>query len=523
MAGSQLKCLDDNHVNVKINDRKAEFYYCEDQRLALERLLTDGAADFNKLLNKQSVKEFISSKEAKKISKNWHKYEFEKKDTPKGKKEESEGSLTYWPAQSDTPIPELDLGWTDYVAYRGITRATVHMHPPKNDGPFIKEIVRGIIQQAWRMIALVMDDFTDRNIFEDLIDACYRRRLPVYIILDEGNLKYFLEMCRKMELNDLMIRHLRVRSIPGTGLYLTTGKVKGSLNQKFMIVDGEKVLSGSYSFTWSCSRLDRSTLTVFTGQILETFDTEFRELYGNSDKVNLHDQLNIKPGFQTKVTSDASSLIPFRSNELKRKFNNPMYLLVSEGIRRSSSDNNLAPADQGKVPESSLKIRGRRGSMKDSRKEDNSKGNQAVQEWLIKYDVRGLDEPEPLVDLIPMGEMPNHNKRFSGSFKFPLIGRNISKKLKAAPSADGDSHGSVGLGEGSSATRDPEDGAFRKSAKGKKKKSLDKSGKQPEEAGDRGEAGNPPDVNAGKGSNSFLERQISTTTTKSKKEKCVLS
>ncbi|GCB76571.1 hypothetical protein scyTo_0019161 [Scyliorhinus torazame] len=91
-----------------------------------------------------------------------------------------------------------------------------------------------------------MDEFTDQNIFEDLTEACYRRRIPVYIILDEGNLKYFLEMCKKMELSELMVRYLRVRSIAGIGLYFEPGYIKGDLNQKFMIVDGDKVLSGSY-------------------------------------------------------------------------------------------------------------------------------------------------------------------------------------------------------------------------------------------------------------------------------------
>uniref|UniRef100_UPI00398ED7C6 protein FAM83F-like n=1 Tax=Pristiophorus japonicus TaxID=55135 RepID=UPI00398ED7C6 len=247
MAGSQLLCLEDNHINVKINEKNAEFFYCEHQRFALEGLLTSGPADFNKILKERSVKEFISSKEAKKIAKNWQKYGVERSDSPKGKEAESGGSLTYWPEKSDTPIPELDLGWTEYVAYRGITRATIHTQPPKNNDPFIKEVVRKMIQEARKMIALVMDDFTDRNIFEDLVEASYRWSLPVYIVLDQSNLKNFLEMCRRQQLNDLMIRYLRVRSTAGTGFYLTKGYVRGSLNQKFMIVDGDKVLSGSYS------------------------------------------------------------------------------------------------------------------------------------------------------------------------------------------------------------------------------------------------------------------------------------
>ncbi|XP_067876167.1 protein FAM83F-like [Heterodontus francisci] len=512
MAGSQLECLEDNHINVKINDKNAGFYYCEDQRLALEKLLKTGETDFYKLLKEKQVKEFISSKELEKISKNYDKYQVEGKNTSKGKKVEGESHSTYWPEQSDIPIPELDLGWTEHVVYRGITRATVHMHPPKNNDPFIKEIVRKVIQEARKVIGMVMDEFTDRNIFEDLIEACSRRKLPVYIVLNEGNLKYFLEMCRKMELNDLMIRYLRVRSITGPGLYLESGYVKGALNQKFMIVDGDKVLCGSYSFTWSCARLHRSTLTVYTGQILENFDTEFRELYANSDMVNLHEHLNIKPGLVAPMTWVASSLIPPRSDDLKRKFNNPKYLLVSEGMRRAISENQLLPPNEDKVEESSVKFRERKGTMKDSKKEDHSKGNQAVQEWLLKNDVRGLEEPEPLEDLVPISEMPRINNRKNSRVKKLSFSWSASKKVKVPQSPDGDSRVSLR----SSVTVETKDAASKKNVKAKLKDSA-KSGKQPTEAE------NSTDMNTGKDSTAVLEQKISTTLSKSKKEKCVLS
>lgn len=51
-----------------------------------------------------------------------------------------------------------------------------------------------------------MDEFTDRDIFRDIVDAAYRRRIPVYIILDEERSKLFLEMCKGMELSDFHIR-----------------------------------------------------------------------------------------------------------------------------------------------------------------------------------------------------------------------------------------------------------------------------------------------------------------------------
>lgn len=58
----------------------------------------------------------------------------------------------------------------------------------------------------FQIIAVVMDVFTDRDIFRDIVDAAYKRWIPVYIILDEEGVKLFLEMCRCLDLSDLQIR-----------------------------------------------------------------------------------------------------------------------------------------------------------------------------------------------------------------------------------------------------------------------------------------------------------------------------
>lgn len=51
-----------------------------------------------------------------------------------------------------------------------------------------------------------MDVFTDQDIFRDIVNAAYKRWIPVYIILDGDGVKLFLEMCRCLDLNDLQIR-----------------------------------------------------------------------------------------------------------------------------------------------------------------------------------------------------------------------------------------------------------------------------------------------------------------------------
>ena len=43
-----------------------------------------------------------------------------------------------------------------------------------------------------------------------------------------------------------VFQNMRVRTVEGTGLALSFGKLPGSLCSKYMLVDGEKVMFGSY-------------------------------------------------------------------------------------------------------------------------------------------------------------------------------------------------------------------------------------------------------------------------------------
>lgn len=59
-----------------------------------------------------------------------------------------------------------------------------------------------------QVIAVVMDVFTDVDIFRDLLDAGYKRRVPVYIIIDMAAVPCFLSMCARA---DMHRGHLKVR------------------------------------------------------------------------------------------------------------------------------------------------------------------------------------------------------------------------------------------------------------------------------------------------------------------------
>lgn len=57
-----------------------------------------------------------------------------------------------------------------------------------------------------QVISIVMDMFTDVDIFKEVVDASIRG-VPVYIVLDEFHLKSFLTMA---ESQDVKIQQLRV-------------------------------------------------------------------------------------------------------------------------------------------------------------------------------------------------------------------------------------------------------------------------------------------------------------------------
>ncbi|XP_040133661.2 protein FAM83F isoform X1 [Ictidomys tridecemlineatus] len=335
MADSQLSCLDEAHVNPKVTEAQAAFYYCERRRAALEALLGRGEQAYRERLKKERLRDFLSSQERQALCTAWSPYEDAAAAAPavRGKSKSKANvpakvpaepceSLAYWPDRSDTEVPPLDLGWTDAGFYRGMSRVTLFTHPPKEEkAPHLKQVVRQMIQQAQKVIAVVMDLFTDGDIFQDIVDAASKRRVPVYIILDEAGVKYFLEMCGSLELADFRIRNIRVRSVTGVGFYMPMGKIKGTLSSRFLMVDGDKVATGSYKFTWSSSYVDRNHLLLLTGQYTEPFDVEFRELYAISEEVNLFQQLGLAGG--------AGRLGLDRSSTVARKLINPKYALVA--------------------------------------------------------------------------------------------------------------------------------------------------------------------------------------------------
>ncbi|NWY02888.1 FA83G protein, partial [Nothoprocta ornata] len=358
MAFSQVQCLDDSHVNWRSSESKPEFFYSEEQRLALEALASQGPDAFYEVLKKENIRDFLSELELKKILDTLETYDPSSEYIPRhgssaggseddhhsqGGEQDVAPSLEYWPQRSDRSIPQLDLGWPETIAYRGVTRATVYMQPPIEGQAHIKEVVRKMICQAQKVIAVVMDMFTDVDIFKDLLDAGFKRKVGVYIILDETNVKHFLQMCERAQMHAGHLKNLRVRSTGGTEFYTRSAtKFKGALAQKFMFVDGDRAMCGSYSFTWSAARTDRNVITVLSGQVVEAFDKQFQELYLMSKGVSLKSiSMGQEPEPEPVTLPSVVPVTP--ANAVVKKLINPKYALVkaksADQISKTSSEN----------------------------------------------------------------------------------------------------------------------------------------------------------------------------------------
>ncbi|XP_053307930.1 protein FAM83E [Spea bombifrons] len=304
MANSQLQCLEEDQEFVDLTEGNPDFYYSEKQRTALETLLSSGAQAFQNCIKEEGIRHFLSKEEIISIESSATDSELGKIELEDDSELDDDGSISYWPGKSDVPTPMLDLGWPEGGNWKGITRAEVYTHPPSNNAPHIKVIMRRTIQNATKVIAVVMDVFTDPDIFLDLHEAATRRMIPVYIVLNFHHLPSFLQMAETLGINVRYMENMRVRVISGCTFNTRhLRQVTGKLKEKFLLVDGESVITGTYSFTWSDARLERNLITLLTGEITDTFDNEFRTLFAASRPLQRYDFANKDVNSRSPVPS----------------------------------------------------------------------------------------------------------------------------------------------------------------------------------------------------------------------------
>ncbi|KAL3043855.1 hypothetical protein OYC64_003667 [Pagothenia borchgrevinki] len=313
-------------------------HYREEYRLAIDALIENDVQGYHEFLQSADVVGFLAQQEIDLIKSTIHTPNqtsgVPELTYPEGALEEDGSSDTYWPMQSDLAAPGLDLGWPlPQQSFMGPTEVTTLVNPSDPDMPSIKEQARRLIKNARQVIAIVMDTFTDVDLFADLLDAT-ARHVPVYLLLDEQESHHFISMVLNCKVNLDHHPMLCVRTVAGITYYSRTGKsFKGQVKDRFLLADCKAVLSGNYSFMWSYEKIHRCIAHLFLGELVSTFDEEFRILFAQSEP------LVIDPSNGALALSDSSSTSSYLGTQFGLK--RTQSLRTPVGYRRQPE---IAPA-----------------------------------------------------------------------------------------------------------------------------------------------------------------------------------
>ncbi|XP_070758930.1 protein FAM83E isoform X2 [Enoplosus armatus] len=282
MSNSQEQSLDEDAVFLPVNESSPGFLHCERERQAVETLINAGPEAFYSSIGKERSGCFLNSEEVSQITSWAQDYRFSPLHVQRvvngeeGSSEIEDVCSTYFPTYSDIPTPDLELGWPEKCPWVPKGSVTVHTSPPAEGEPPVREIIRRHLQKASQVIAIVTDRLTDVAIIGDLHDAA-SRGVPVYIILNQRSIQ------ENFTLNRLRHPNMLVRVLGGKTFSSRVGRmVVGEMKDKFLLVDLETVIHGSYSLTWTDAHLHRQLITVINGPVVASFDREFRILFAAS-------------------------------------------------------------------------------------------------------------------------------------------------------------------------------------------------------------------------------------------------
>lgn len=269
-----------------------ELSHNEAARLATDALLEQGEKEYRRVLAEEREVTFLSPLEIRYITQHAAKACSDSNGTGPNDRDFGDGdavseltSGTYFPMMSDEEPPMLELGWPEPPARYGPSETQIYFQRDKSHN--VKDLIRSLVNKAKKVIALVMDVFTDVDLLCDLMEASNKRKVPVYILLDEKNLSSFTDMCSALDIQNSHLSHMRIRTVCGDTYCTKSGKkFTGQVLEKFMIIDCEEVIAGSYSFTWLSAQVHSNMVMHFSGRITDSFDREFRCLYADSQVID---------------------------------------------------------------------------------------------------------------------------------------------------------------------------------------------------------------------------------------------
>lgn len=124
-------------------------HYKEAYRLAIDCLVSGGREIYQEFIQAEKIVNFLSEDEIQFITQNAEQLPvIEESEEKEHQGDEGTSTGTYWPTHSDTPPPDLDLGWPEAMHNKFATNIDLLYHPPRQNSPTIKEVLRKHIQEA---------------------------------------------------------------------------------------------------------------------------------------------------------------------------------------------------------------------------------------------------------------------------------------------------------------------------------------------------------------------------------------
>ncbi|KAL4616978.1 protein FAM83A [Arapaima gigas] len=269
---------------------KLDLSHNESARLATDALLDHGLSAYHEMLVHENEVDFLSQEEKDYIfmrvrsPSNSSQGDLAEKEGQEGGAAVSQTS-TLFPLDLEKEPTDLDYCWPASQSHLQGT-PTVELFLQSDRAASVRDLLREGISKATSMLAIVMDTFSDVEIFCDILEVMRKRNVPVYLLLDDANLHLFVEMCDNMQISSSHLTRMSVRSVCGDTYCAKSGrKFSGQVKEKFVIIDCTQVLAGSFSFTWLSWQVHRGLAMLFKGSSVKAFELEFRRLYASSRPV----------------------------------------------------------------------------------------------------------------------------------------------------------------------------------------------------------------------------------------------
>lgn len=153
----------------------------------------------------------------------------------------------------------------------GAPSVDVYFSPENN----VRSHILTVLGRAKKSVDVAMFSFTDRRLAQKMV--AISKRLKVRVLLDPKNASDNpYSKAGYLSNNGVNIRYAKVMSVYG---------IEGIMHNKFAVIDGKIVLTGSYNWTASAnSRNNENMLIIRNKRIGAIYEKEFSRLWKNGTK-----------------------------------------------------------------------------------------------------------------------------------------------------------------------------------------------------------------------------------------------